>query len=145
MIGRPARALACTLLGWLAAWAATLPFQLQEVGVNAGHAFILSDLGQGLGLWVVFTLGVCAAAGLLLILPASALVPWSAVRRYRWQVILAGAAFGIYNVGNRLGTWIGLVEDSGGNPFASRLFWMYSIFAAVFTVVTVLSYTRTPR
>ena len=131
--------------GWLAAWLISLLFQLPELLRNAGPGDLVRHVSYGLALWSAFTFSVCLVIWLVVVFPGSLLLPSALVRRWRWLVMLAGSAFGVYAVGNRLGTWTGLEEGGPLNPLDSQLFWMYSLFAVAYTLVTVERYARTTR
>jgi hypothetical protein len=133
LLRRAARGILSALIGWLVACVVTVPFQLVELGRNAAPAHGLLNLLQGLALWAAFTGAVCVTSALVIAAPAAIVCTAASVRRYRWLIVL---------VISRLGTWDAFSEGTAHNPFASPLFWMYSIFAAVFTFVTVFLYGR---
>ncbi len=130
------------LLGWLAAFLVTLPFQLVELGRNAAPGLALLDLVQGLALWAAFTGAVGLTAALVIAAPAAVMLTPDSVRRYRRALVLAISGIAVHQVGKRLGTWEALQRDHAHNPFDSSLFWMYSLFAVVFSFVTVSVYAR---
>ena len=137
---RVAAGLLSSMTGWLAAWVLSLPFQVPELVRNANAGFLLRHLAGGLGLWTLFTFSACMAVWLVVVLPGSLLLPSRLVRQWRWGIILAGAGCGVYTVGDRLGTWTGLIEGGPLNPLDSVLFWMYSLFGVFYTLVTVERY-----
>jgi hypothetical protein len=142
LLRRAARGILSALIGWLVACVVTVPFQLVELGRNAAPAHGLLNLLQGLALWAAFTGAVCVTSALVIAAPAAIVCTAASVRRYRWLIVLVISGLAIYQIGKRLGTWDAFSEGTAHNPFASPLFWMYSIFAAVFTFVTVFLYGR---
>ena len=145
MSGRALAGLLSSCAGWFAAWLISLLFQLPELLRNTGSVGPARHVADGLALWSAFTFTVCLVIWLVVVFPGSLLFSSAVVRRWRWLVMPAGSAFGVYAVGNRLGTWTGLAEGGPLNPLDSQLFWMYSLFAVAYTLVTVARYVQTAR
>jgi hypothetical protein len=128
------------LIGWMAGFFVTSPFQIAEVLRNSGSnlPLLLSALGYGFAVWMMITLAAIAVIWVCIILPIALLVraPWL-VRRRR-AVIAVSMGLSVLVISYMVHVWTHFYHDGIG----LMNFEIYAGFAAAFSGVTSYSYLR---
>jgi|GEM_PF-6110876 hypothetical protein len=128
------------LIGWLAAFVVTSPFQIVEVLRNGGRslALIVSALGYGFAVWFLLTLAGVLLCWICIATPIALLIhPGRLVSRRKSVVVLSVAA-SLLVVAYELHVWTHWYQDGVG----LMNFAIYALFAAVFSGIAAHTYLR---
>ncbi|HEX3438147.1 MAG TPA: hypothetical protein VHT24_15365 [Pseudacidobacterium sp.] len=134
------KATRAVFIGWLSAFVVTSPVQIFEVLRNSGQSFtlMLSALGYGFAVWLLITLAGVSFVWICIATPAALLIsPQSLLKRPLPVVVLCVVA-PVLPIAYRLHVWTHLYHDGIG----WMSFWIYALFAAVFSGVAIRSYLR---
>jgi len=129
------KALFASLFGWIAGFAATLPFQVIEVVRASGsgaHAVV------ALLLWTLFSMLVGLYFCAFFVIPIGWMLPTSLICRHRVLSITAAGAFGVLLAAIRLHIWTAADHD-GISPIN---FFMWAAFSCPFFLAASTVYTR---
>jgi hypothetical protein len=132
------KALFASFVGWIAAFAASLPFQVIEAIRVSGFTLYTA---LALFLWLPFTLLVSFYFCSFFFLPLAWLLPASWILRHLRLWIFCNAAFGVLLPAIRLHVWTVLYRDG----VSVINFFMWAIFAATFFFTTTALYAKSLR
>jgi hypothetical protein len=127
-----------SFIGWIAGFAASLPFQITETiraSGSVGHAAV------ALLLWTVFSLLVSLYFCVFFVIPVTWMLPATLILGHRVISIAAAGIFGVLLAAIRLHIWTAANHD-GISPIN---FCMWAAFSGAFFLTTSAVYTRPPR
>jgi hypothetical protein len=132
------RALFASVYGWIAGFAASLPFQVTELIRASGSA---AQATFALLLWTLFSLLVSLYFCAFFVIPIGWMLPAALILRHRPLSIAAAGVFGVFLAAIRLHIWTVRYHD-GISPFN---FYMWATFSGAFFLTASTVYTRSLR
>ena len=132
------KAIFASLIGWIAAFAASLPFQATEIIRASGSA---AHAAYAIVLWTVFSFFVALYFLAFFVIPVTWILPESVILGHRLLSVAAAGIFGILLAAVRLHIWTAADHD-GISPIN---FIMWASFSGTFFLAASAVYTYAAR